>query len=152
MSKIALNSNASGTGVFTIASPNSNTDRTLTLPDQSGEVITTDASGQSLVLPAGTTAERPASPQDGYIRYNTTLGAVEIYHATQSAWLTKLVGSLQASGGTETTITDGGVDYKVHTFTSSGTFTVTVAGEVEYLVVAGGGGGGVAHACGGGAV
>jgi len=41
MSKIALNSNASGTGVFTIASPNSDTDRTLTLPDESGTVLTT---------------------------------------------------------------------------------------------------------------
>lgn len=39
MSKIALNSNASGTGVFTIASPNSNTDRTLTLPDESGDFV-----------------------------------------------------------------------------------------------------------------
>jgi len=38
MSKIALNSNASGTGVFTIASPNSDTDRTLTLPDKTGTV------------------------------------------------------------------------------------------------------------------
>ena len=141
MSKIALNSNASGTGVFTIASPNSDTDRTLTLPDQSGEVITTDASRQSLVLPVGTTAQRPASPEDGYIRFNTTIGAVEIYYATYSSWQTQLVGSIQASGGTETTITESGVDYMVHTFTSSGTFTVTAGGEVEYLVVGGGAGG-----------
>ena len=39
MSKIALNSNASGTGVFTIASPNSDTDRTLTLPDSDGDFV-----------------------------------------------------------------------------------------------------------------
>ena len=38
MSKIALNSNASGSGVFTIESPNSDTDRTLNLPDKSGTV------------------------------------------------------------------------------------------------------------------
>jgi hypothetical protein len=43
-----------------------------------------------------------------------------------------------ASGGTVTA--DG--SFLVHTFTSSGTFTVTQAGLVEYLVVAGGGGGG----------
>lgn len=57
-----------------------------------------------------------------------------------------------ASGGTETTIIDGGRYYKVHTFTSSGTFTVTSgSGEVEYLVVAGGGsGGGGSGAIGGG--
>jgi len=41
MSKIALTPNASGTGTFTIASPNSNTDRTLTLPDAAGELLTT---------------------------------------------------------------------------------------------------------------
>jgi hypothetical protein len=46
MSKIALNSNASGTGVFTIASPNSDTDYTITLPEVTGgEFVTTDASG-----------------------------------------------------------------------------------------------------------
>ena len=38
MSKIALNSNASGSGVFTIESPNSDTDRTLNLPDKAGTV------------------------------------------------------------------------------------------------------------------
>jgi hypothetical protein len=49
MSKIALNSNASGTGVFTIASPNSDTDRTLTLPDASGTVVSENASGDVAV-------------------------------------------------------------------------------------------------------
>ena len=41
MSKVALSGNASGTGTFTIASPNSNSDRTLTLPDNTGTLITT---------------------------------------------------------------------------------------------------------------
>jgi len=40
MSKIALTPNASGSGTFTIAAPNSNTDRTLTLPDEAGTVLT----------------------------------------------------------------------------------------------------------------
>jgi hypothetical protein len=42
-------------------------------------------------------------------------------------------------------ITDGGVDYRVHVWTTVGSsdpFIVTQGGEVEYLVVAGGGGGG----------
>ena len=62
------------------------------------------------------------------------------------------VASLVATGGTVTEITEGGVDYKVHTFTSSGTFEV-VSGNanVEYLVVAGGGGGGGDISGGGGA-
>lgn len=40
MSKISLSPNASGTGTFTIASPNSSTDRTLTLPDNTGTILT----------------------------------------------------------------------------------------------------------------
>ena len=40
MSKIAFNSNPLGTGTFTIASPNSNSDRTFTLPDTTGTVLT----------------------------------------------------------------------------------------------------------------
>ena len=42
MSKIALTPNASGTGTFTIAAPNSDTDRTLTLPDSAGTIATTN--------------------------------------------------------------------------------------------------------------
>ena len=45
MSKIALTPNATGTGVFTISSPATNTDRTLTLPDITGTLVSTDASG-----------------------------------------------------------------------------------------------------------
>jgi hypothetical protein len=60
---------------------------------------------------------------------------------------------IEATGGT---ITTSG-DYKIHTFTSSGTFTVTQVGNpigsdtVDYLVTAGGGGGGSKRGGGGGA-
>jgi len=47
MSNVALSGNASGTGTFTIASPNSNTDRTLNLPDASGGVVL-DSATQTL--------------------------------------------------------------------------------------------------------
>ena len=46
------------------------------------------------------------------------------------------------TGGTETTVTISGVRYRVHTFTTSGTLTMVLPGEVEYLVVGGGGAGG----------
>jgi hypothetical protein len=39
MSQVTLQGNASGTGIFTIAAPNSNTNRTLNLPDAGGAVI-----------------------------------------------------------------------------------------------------------------
>jgi hypothetical protein len=40
MSKISITPNATGTGVFTISSPATSTDRTLTLPDEAGTVLT----------------------------------------------------------------------------------------------------------------
>jgi len=53
---------------------------------------------------------------------------------------------IQATGGSETTITVGGKKYKVHTFNVSDNFTVTNAGSsdqmIDYLIIAGGGGGG----------
>jgi hypothetical protein len=53
MSKVQLQGNASGTGIFTIASPNSNTDRTLTLPDNTGTLLTSGSAIQKSQLPAG---------------------------------------------------------------------------------------------------
>jgi hypothetical protein len=53
MSKVQLQGNVSGTGVFTIASPNSNTDRTLTLPDSSGTIGLSGAAVARSQLPAG---------------------------------------------------------------------------------------------------
>ena len=44
MSKVAIKGNASGTGTFTLEAPNSNTDRTLTLPDEAGTVLTSGGS------------------------------------------------------------------------------------------------------------
>jgi trimeric autotransporter adhesin len=43
VSKISLAPDASGSGIFTIASPNSNTNRTLTLPDDTGTLALTSA-------------------------------------------------------------------------------------------------------------
>jgi len=58
MSSIKLESNPSGTGVFTLASPNSNTNRTLTLPDATGTIITT-AGGAAI---SGTNEEGTWTP------------------------------------------------------------------------------------------
>ncbi|OQY13628.1 MAG: hypothetical protein B6I31_00830 [Desulfobacteraceae bacterium 4572_19] len=51
-----------------------------------------------------------------------------------------------ATGGAITTAGE----YKIHTFTSSGIFTVTAPGYIEYLIVGGGGGGGYVSNVGGG--
>ena len=65
----------------------------------------------------------------------------------------RFVTSITATGGTIVNYTSGGLSYRAHIFTSSGTFQVTNVsgiGNVEYLVVAGGGGGGEDNAGGGG--
>jgi hypothetical protein len=82
------------------------------------------------------------APTGGNVTYviDTTLGAV-----TANWRITTTIYTL-ATGGT---ITTSG-DYKIHTFTSDGTFNVTVAGAAEALVVGGGGGGGGAFTGGGG--
>ena len=36
-------------------------------------------------LPTGTTGQRPSSPTTGFIRWNTSLGAVEVYNG--STWI-----------------------------------------------------------------
>ena len=57
MSKVVIQGNASGTGNFTIAAPNSNTDRTFNLPDEAGTVVTTAGLPSGLItasdLPSG---------------------------------------------------------------------------------------------------
>lgn len=52
----------------------------LELQSSAGVVVATNNSG-AFSIPAGTTAQRPTSPVNGMIRYNTTLGLVEIYKA-----------------------------------------------------------------------
>ena len=96
-------------------------------------------------IPVGTTAQRPANADAGMIRFNTDEGRVEGYNDRIDEWqpINQLFQKLAATGGTVTDITQDGQLFRVHTFTSDGTFEVTAGGdEVEYLVVAGGGGGG----------
>ena len=97
---------------------------------------------------------------------NTTRGTNNesltlVYADATKGWLaveegTGFIGEafIEATGGTITTVC---TNFKVHTFTSPGTFAVTTAAstpacnQVSYLVVAGGGGGGECRAGGGGA-
>lgn len=64
MSKIALTGNALGSGTLTLAAPNTNTDRTLTLPDEAGTVLT---SASTTVLPKGAPAFRAYMNNGGAI-------------------------------------------------------------------------------------
>ena len=52
MSNIAIKGAATGTGVFTLESPATNTNRTLTLPDEAGTILTTATAGVPIGGPA----------------------------------------------------------------------------------------------------
>ena len=101
------------------------------------------ASTGAMIVPTGTTAEIPASPVLGMLRFNTTTQKLQFY--SSAGWVS--VGGIFASGGT---VTETG-GYRIHTFLSSDTFTVVSGGSMEYLIVAGGGGGGCRFGGGGGA-
>jgi hypothetical protein len=67
MSKIAIEGNASGTGTFTIASPNSNSSRTLSLPDGTGTFVVNGinssiVSGTSVASTSGTSIDFTGIP------------------------------------------------------------------------------------------
>ena len=110
--------------------------------------------GQDAVtLPVGTTVQRPSNPEAGMIRFNTDTGQIEGYNDLIDEWqpINQPFQKLAATGGTVTDIIQDGLQYRVHTFTSDGTFEVTAgSGEVDYVIVGGGGGGGGDGRSGGG--
>jgi len=100
----------------------------------------------SLVLTPGSA---PATTE-GAIYYDSTSNLVKIYNGTAWGNLTNTYQPI-ASGGIITIYSSGGVNYMVHTFLTSSTFTPTSSGTVDILMVAGGGGGGlVGNVSGGG--
>ena len=87
-----------------------------------------------------TSGTRPGSPFEGQIIYETDTDVVRAFDGT--TW--NLVGAssyASASGGTTSTITASGVSYKLHTFTTSGTLTISTAGFVDIMAIGAGGGG-----------
>lgn len=102
--------------------------------------IATTSTGY-LAISIGTTVQRPSVPAAGAMRVNSDTNYVEIYY--NSIWFNLTYISVTAATGGSTVLTSG--NYKIHTFLSSGNFTVTAAplgSVVECLVVAGGGSGG----------
>ena len=111
MSKVAIQGNASGTGTFTIAAPNSNTDRTLTLPDEAGTVLTSASDIESQVKTAtNATGTAPIYACRAWVTFNGT-GTVAI----------------RASGNVSSITDNGTGDYSVN--------FVTAMPDTNYCVV-----------------
>lgn len=61
------------------------------------KIVAKDSPTGSAMMPVGTTAQRPVSPQNGYMRYNTDLVSMEVY--SNGAWGS--VGGGATGGGTD---------------------------------------------------
>ena len=105
MSSIKLSPNASGSGAFTIAAPNSNTDRTLTLPDATGTV---QVSGAAI---SGTTGSF-----SGDLSFNSGYGSAAVAYGCR-AWVnfngTGTV-AIRASGNVSSITDNGTGDYTIN--------------------------------------
>jgi hypothetical protein len=120
MSSIKLSPNASGTGIFTVAAPNSNTDRTLTLPDATGTV---QVSGNPI---SGTTGSF-----SGDLSFNSGYGSAAVAYGCR-AWV-----NFNGTGTVAIRASDNGV----------GTYTVnftTAMPDANYAVSATGADGNIA--------
>jgi hypothetical protein len=105
MSKIALSGNASGTGTFTIASPNSNSDRTLNLPDAAGTI---QVSGNPI---SGTTGSF-----SGDLSFNSGYGSAAVAYGCR-AWCNfdgTGTPAIRASGNVSSITDNGTGDYTVN--------------------------------------
>jgi hypothetical protein len=134
MSKIAFQPNASGTGTFTIASPGTNTNRTLTLPDEAGTVLT-NASTISTTQLTGTIDATNLTGNIAAARITSALnasGSAPIYACR--AWV-RFSGTgtvaIQASGNVSS-VTDNGVGlYTINFATAMPDGNYAVAGSAS---------------------
>ena len=79
MSKIAIKGATTGTGVFTLESPATNTDRTLILPDEAGTVLTSasDVAASQITTALNATGSAPIYAARAWVNFNGT-GTVAI--------------------------------------------------------------------------
>ncbi len=114
MSKVQLAGNANGTGIFTIASPNSNVDRTLTLPDNTGTLLSsastiTQNGGPtfSAIAGAGTAVSGASNTK---INFSTEQwDTANCYDTSTSRFTPNVAGYYQISSTVRADITSNGV-------------------------------------------
>lgn len=77
MSQVKISGNASGTGVFTVASPNSNNTQTLTLPDTTGTLMAQTATGTNLTSGTKYQVGGVATNALAWVNFNGTITSGE---------------------------------------------------------------------------
>lgn len=71
-------------GSVTLAATDTASNFAMSVPAAAGILINSDSATGGLFLPVGTTAQRPASPVTGQLRYNSTTVKAEYWNG--SAW------------------------------------------------------------------
>lgn len=104
MSNIVLQPNASGTGSIIITTPNTNTDRTLNIPDVAGNLVTTGDTGSiSNTMIAGMAASKlTGTLPDGQMPAGTVVQAVRNIVTRSSHWSTASTSWIEFGGMTVT--------------------------------------------------
>jgi hypothetical protein len=154
MSKVAIQGAATGTGVFTLASPATNTNRTLTLPDEAGTVLTRAAGSpdNSVVVDAsGNVGVKTSSPASAlhvtgasrlqrigsanafewYVSSGNNLFLTDIVNATEPFRVTN-TGHLQFNSGYGSAATAYGCRAWVN-FNGTGTVAIKASGNVSSI-------------------
>jgi hypothetical protein len=120
MSNLKVQGNATGTGTFTIAAPSGNTDRTLTLPDEAGTVLTNVSDIETQVKTAtNATGSAPIYSCRAWVNFDGT-GTVAIRES-----------------GNVSSITDNGTgDYNVNFTTAMPDVNYSISGLSSLTVTA----------------
>jgi len=119
MAKVKITGHASGSGVFTITAPNSNTDRTITLPDAS---VTLGTDATKLPLAGGTMTGNTIHTDSSKDIYGTD-SDLEMYHSGSHAYITNTTGDL--------IISDAGGDITIQAKTGENSIVARDDGGVE---------------------
>ena len=93
MSKVKIQGNASGTGVLTVTAPNTSTDRTLTLPDSTGTLLTTDGDGSNLTGVSSVGGSTGVDFNDNVKARFGTGNDLEIYHSGSASFISEASGT-----------------------------------------------------------
>jgi len=119
MSKITLEPNSSGAGTFSIVSPDSNINRTLTLPDEDGTVLSNAIIGtEPDQIPTNSIVPEGYTDQDALDLFNVT-GSAPVYACRAWVNFSNVGGITIFSSGNVSSISEGsGGDMDIN-FTTS---------------------------------
>jgi hypothetical protein len=134
MSKVAITGNASGTGTLTIAAPNTNTDRTLTLPDNTGTILTNATAGTVLqVVTATSTGGAISTTSDTMVDTGVSITI------TPTSASSKILVSFTFTSTSNNTDAQNGTSYNIYRNDTTALFVGSAAekGPLVYFSAAG---------------